>query len=117
MNIFTAAYYLKIGYRIRRTCWEPEECITECADMLSRREVRHYNRIEAGNFTKERYVSEGINADLGLEELLADDWEIITTDIRKSFNKYGNLEYDDETDWDNYEPKYSHWGSNDEEDE
>jgi predicted methyltransferase len=114
MNISTAAHYLKIGYRIRRASWEPEECVTECAGMLSRREVRYYNLVEAGSFTKERYVSEGVNADLGLEDLLADDWEIITTNIRKQFNKYGNFEYDDETDWDNYEPKYNSWGDEDE---
>jgi hypothetical protein len=114
MNISTAAHYLKIGYRIRRPHWEPEECITECADMLSRREVHYCNIVKEGGFTKERYVSEGYNADLGLEELLADDWEIITTGIRKQFNKYGNFEYEDETDWDNYEPSYSHWGNEDE---
>ena len=108
MNIAIAAIYLKLGYRIRRPCWEPEELISECADMLDRREILHYGVINDAGHHKVRSVTEG-PAMLGLEDLLADDWEIITSNIRKEFNKYGNFEYDDDIDHDNYEPDYSYF--------
>lgn len=116
MDIATAAKYLKIGYRIRRACWELEEYVEECGDMLEKKEI-HYSNVynqETKKFEKHRYLSRwgGINP-LGLSDLLAEDWEIITTGIRKQFNKYGNFEYDDEPDWDNYVCKG--WGDEDDE--
>jgi hypothetical protein len=108
MNIQTAARYLEIGYRVRRTSWEPEEYLHEMADALEKIEV-HYGSTydkDTKQIVERRYVSKwGSINPLGLQDMLADDWEVITTGIRKSFNKYGNLEYIDEPDWDNYEPK------------
>ena len=116
MNISIAAHYLKIGYRIRRACWEPEEYLYELADMLERVEVHHSSSFndKTAKFVEHRYVGHGGPALVFLQDLLADDWEIITTGIRKQFNKYGDFEYDDETDWDLYEPEDSSWGNEDE---
>jgi hypothetical protein len=108
MNIATAAHYLKLGYRVRRACWEPEELLTECADMLDRREILHYGVIDDTGDHEVRSVTEG-PAILGLQDLLAEDWEIITSNIRKEFNKYGSFEYDDDIDFDNYELDYSYF--------
>jgi len=108
MNIHLAAHYLKIGYRIRRPNWEPEELIYECAGMLNKREVHYYGVVDDKGHRDCRSVSDS-SAPIMLEDLLADDWEIITTGIRKQFNKYGNFEYDDEPDWDTWEPDYSYF--------
>jgi len=104
MDIKTAAHYLKIGYRIRRACWEPEEHLTEIADMIDRVEVGYSHRLdeETKTFVEQRYVGSGGLYSASLEDLLADDWEIVVVGIRKPFNKHGNLEYNDEPDWDNY---------------
>jgi hypothetical protein len=104
MDIKTASHYLKLGYRIRRTEWEPEEHLTELAGMIDRVEVNYSYQLdeETKTFVKRRYVGSGSLYSASLEDLLADDWEIITTGIRKQFNKHGNFEYEDEPDWDNY---------------
>jgi hypothetical protein len=105
MNIYTAAKYLEIGYRIRRSSWEPEEHISECAEMLQMTEVNFSNTYDkkAKKFVQERYISDGHNANLGLKDLLADDWEIITVNIRKHFNIYNEMEYIDDPDWEKYD--------------
>jgi hypothetical protein len=108
MNIATAAIYMEKGYRIRRACWEPEEFLSECADMLDKREVLNYGVIDDNGHRDVRGVSDSM-AIVGLKDLLADDWEIITSNIRKEFNKYGSFEYDDDIDFDNYEPDYSYF--------
>jgi hypothetical protein len=108
MNIHIASQYLKAGYRIRRSGWEPEEFISECAGMLDKREVFHSGVIDKNGYRDVRSISDR-PAFIMLEDLLADDWEIITLNIRKEFNKYGAFEYDDEEDWDNYEPDYSYF--------
>jgi len=111
MDIHAAASYLKSRYRIRRACWEPEEFIEHNYE-LSKRSVSYYSVWNKETKTIEKH--RGIQDDdtftvLTLEDLLATDWEVITTGIRKYFNKYGHLEYDDETDWDNYVPNENAW--------
>ena len=116
MDIYTAAKYLKIGYRIKRACWEPEECLTECGSMLEKKvwiKYGHFNP-ETRTFEDRRYLTDEHISAITLEDLLADDWEVVTAGLRKDFNKYGNPEYLDEPDWDNYVCKG--WGD-DEEDE
>lgn len=54
MNIQTAAQYMKLGYRIKRTTW---------SDILY--------RDQGGLYT--------------IEDLLADDWQIITSGIIQDF--------------------------------
>lgn len=100
MNITAAAHYLRVGYRIRRACWEPEEFLSELASLLDKREVLEHGVLDNQGYHKIRTVHDG-TAFLILEDLLADDWEVVTTNIRKYFNKYDSLEYQDETDWDN----------------
>lgn len=110
MDIHAAASYLKSRYRIRRACWESEEFVEYSYD-LSKRHVSYtsvWNR-ETKSIDKHRGVMDDTFQVLTLEDLLATDWEVITTGIRKYFNKYGHLEYDDETDWDNYEPDENSW--------
>jgi len=118
MDIKTAAHYLKMGYRIRRACWEPEEYLSEVADMIDKVEVGYSHPWDEATktFLEKRYVSTiGHSYSAGLADLLADDWEIITAGIRKQFNKYGNFEYNDEPDWDNYVCKSSWFDDDDEE--
>ena len=44
MNIAIAAHYMNIGYRVRRTSWEPEEYLAELAGMFQKQEV-HYSNV------------------------------------------------------------------------
>jgi hypothetical protein len=60
MDIQTAAKYADVGYRIRRTSWEPDEWVSE--ETLRRHPI---------SFT--------------LPDLLADDWVIITDGIVADF--------------------------------
>ena len=107
MNIQSALVYVKNGYRIKRACWEPEEFLRDYCDSLQRRLVSsrsHWNQ-ETKKFEEIRYVSDEdtfINDVITIDDLMANDWEVVTTGIRKYFNKYGHLEYEDDTDWDNY---------------
>lgn len=104
MNLHIAAQYMKIGYRIRRPHWEPEEYLYELADMLDKVEVTEYYTTDekSGELVKKRSISCGSPAHIDLQDLLAYDWEIIVSGIRKQFNKHGNFEYNDEPDWDNW---------------
>jgi hypothetical protein len=58
MDIYTAAKYMQIGYRIRRTSWRN----------------RYYISWDEMLFTK-----------LFREDLVADDWEVITQGIIRDF--------------------------------
>lgn len=62
MDIQTAAKYMKVGYRVRRPKWANKSM--------------HYSWISDGTlfFVK-----------LTIEDLLADDWEVITDGIVKDF--------------------------------
>ena len=60
MDIQTAAKYAQEGYRITRTSWGPDVWIS--ADTLRRHPV-----------------------DFSLDDLLADDWQIITDGIVRDF--------------------------------
>ncbi len=111
MNLTTVAHYLHLGYRIRRTCWEPDEYMYEIGGMLQKMEAFYHSEIQGGALIEKRSLVDS-NIFLMLGDLLADDWEIITTGIRKQFNKYGNFEYQDEPDWDNYVCRG--WGEEDE---
>lgn len=104
------------GYRVRRASWHPLSYMKlDCCG-----EIQEYNQREYWSITKEgtkhhEYIGGGpefINA----EEVLADDWEVITTGIRKEFSKHENgMEYEDDTDWDNYVSPKGGWFSDDEE--
>ena len=107
MNIQSALVYVKLGYRIKRADWEPEEFLREHIDSLQRRSVSYNSRWnpQTKEIEKIRSVSDEdtfANDIISIDDLMANDWEIITIGIRKYFNKYGHLEYEDDTDWDNY---------------
>lgn len=67
MDIVTAFKYRACGYRIRRTAWAPV----------------FYIDAYDGNFLAERLL---------IEDILADDWEIVLTGIKSDF---GRIEYED----------------------
>lgn len=69
MDIHTAAHYMRSGYRIRRTVWDPKSWISE--DLMRRSPITFV-----------------------LRDLLADDWEVITEGVVKDFP----LTYADEVD-------------------
>lgn len=105
MDIHSIAHYLKVGYRVRRASWEPQEYMRASGDELEKKEMFGYHTgIVTNGATKLKYVRYLTNSmnPVMISDLLANDWEIITTGIRKYFNKSGNMEYDDEEDWDNY---------------
>ena len=66
MDIHTAAHYMKCGYRVTRSSWE------------------------SGRWISERLLS-GAPIDFTLSDLIADDWEVITTGIISDFP----LEYEE----------------------
>jgi|SRR5579859_1148960 len=100
MNIHTAAHYLSIGYRIRRASWKEGEYICECADMLlENRMMESFTwNSQIKKFEEFSYLTKDSVCLLNLSDLLAEDWEIITTGIKKDFNKYNSLEYQKEID-------------------
>jgi hypothetical protein len=108
MNIYCVSLYLKIGYRVRRSSWEPEEYLYEIAGLLNKKEIdisRVYDDELQTPVEYRRLVD--IFDPLQLQDLLAEDWEIITTGLRKDFNKFGAIEYNDEPDWETWKPDYS----------
>lgn len=114
MDIQSAAKYMAHRYRIRRASWHPVDYLTNTGSWLTKH--RHYVIHIWDHDLKEivahhREENTEMNA-LETEDLLADDWEVITTNIRKDFNKYGHVEYNDEPDWDNY--VCSGWGDEEE---
>lgn len=117
MNIHTASTYLKLGYRVRRNCWDVEQHIYEIAGMLEMVEVSFTNSWDhkTKSIIPYRSVSSGNIANLQLEDIMADDWEIITDGIRKHFNCYQAIEYMDEPDWENYKSK-SDWRNEEDDD-
>lgn len=72
MDIYTAAKYLKLGYRIKRET----EINTIDSTIVPPTKVP---------FTKVIVMDENSYQLLGLEDLLATDWEIITEGIVKDF--------------------------------
>lgn len=114
MNIQSAARYLELGYKLRRQSWHADSYAKlDCIDSIEIFTRREYWSISKEGLQHHTYVGGGIT-DLSIEDLLAEDWEIITVGIRKHFNKYGNIEYEDDTDWDNYESSPSSWDGDDE---
>ena len=116
MDIKAAAVYLKIGYRIRRASWHADCFIkTDSGGDIEFYSRREYWSIGGGEMTHHSYIGGGLNI-MTIDDMLAEDWELITDGIRKHYNKHGDMEYEDDTDWDNYvAPKSSYWGDEDEE--
>lgn len=116
MNIFSAATYLKQGYRIKRSSWLPDSFMK--LDVLGDVEQYHkmsYHTIDKNGLTKHEYMGGGLG-NLSIDDLLAEDWEIIIIGIRKEFSKHEHgIEYEDDTDWDNYVPSKGGWNFDDEE--
>lgn len=115
MDIRSAIHYLKQSYRIRRKSWKPEEYVYELIGLY-KKEVHESHSYSLQSKTIEtRYSIWDDFWQPTIEDLLADDWEAVTSNIRKHYNKHFNLEYDDEPDWDNYVCRG--WGMDEEEDE
>lgn len=72
MDIHTAAKYMSSGYRIRRTAWTSVDYVYD-----------FHGRI-MGSFTNACTKGE-FSLSLSLQDLLANDWEIITEGIVKDF--------------------------------
>lgn len=113
MDFKSACHYVKAGYRVRRDAWEPKTYMT--ADSCGELSIvfEHIGYTVGEEITEHRYMMGFPNIEI--KDVLADDWEIITTGIRKHFGRYG-MEYDDDTDWDNYVPTKGGWDFDDEDD-
>jgi hypothetical protein len=109
---------MKHGYRIRRVKWHAKSYMK--LGVLEEIEQYHeceYGVIANGGITKHTYMGGGPDY-VTAEEVLADDWELITTGIRKEFSKHEHgMEYDDDTDWDNYVSPKGGWGDFDDDEE
>lgn len=84
MNINAASHYIKLDYKVRRSSWEPEEYLYELAGMLYKNEV-HINGVwdhESKSIKDWRSVSDSGYIVI-LEDLLADDWELIGNESAK----------------------------------
>lgn len=119
MNIQVAAAYMKHGYRARRPSWDPEIYFFMGALGL----VRH-TYFNSASYDKETktFIYRKVPVDddtffFELEDLLAEDYQLITDNIRKDFNKYDQLEYNDGTDWDNWVAPKGGWCDDEDEDE
>ena len=120
MDIRSAAHYLKNGYRIKRTSWSSDSYMkASCTGELEQFHKCEYwtlGKDENGlsKTVKHEYLGGGLS-DINIDDLLADDWELILTGIRKEFSKHEHgMEYDDDTDWDNYVAPKSSWDGDDE---
>lgn len=111
MNIQTAAQYMVLGYRVRRVSWRPDMWIASSGLDIEKGTVFRHQHINdnTGAVTWEDIPSVDDMYTMDFADLLGDDYEVITTGIRKQFNKYGRVEYNDETDWDNYVPSKGGW--------
>lgn len=122
MDFVSACRYMKHGYRVRRSIWAPDSYLKlgvlgELVDY-ARTESFTIGKDENGNAKTimHSYISGGWGNDLVVDDMLADDWELITTGIRKEFSKHENgMEYDDDKDWDNYVPTKGGWDFDDDE--
>lgn len=76
MNIYTAALHMQQGYRVMRPVWPVGEYVANCCGVLERRWSES--------------VDGQTHSSLGewlpyLDDIVADDWEIITQGIIKDF--------------------------------
>jgi hypothetical protein len=69
MDISTAAQYMKLGYRVRRTGWD-------IFDYVYSTESGFYGKTKDG---------QSMFIDFGIKDLVADDWEVITSGIISHF--------------------------------
>ena len=114
MNFISAVRYMKHGYRVRRSSWEPESYMKLGAvgDFEQYHIFEHYTLDSDGTHMHRDLINSGDAVDAN--DVLAEDWELITTEIRKEFSKRENgMEYNDDTDWDNYVPTKGGWNFDD----
>lgn len=64
MNIQTATIYAKHGYKIKRPCWNVSEYFMDTEPCI--------------HISGEFYMSGDTYTVLSVEDLLADDWEIVS---------------------------------------
>lgn len=121
MDFISAAHYMKCGYRVRRASWLPDTYmklgILGELEIYFRMESYSLGRDENGKpkTTKHSFMTGGGCETISVDDVLDNEWEIITTGIRKEFSKHENgMEYDDDTDWDNYVSPKGGWGDFDE---
>jgi hypothetical protein len=72
MDIHTAAGYMRHGYRVRRLAWKSVDYIYESHDRIM------------GSFSNSCTKGE-ISLSHSLQDLLADDWELITEGVVTDF--------------------------------
>lgn len=74
MNIKAAASYLKAGYRVRRASWASKAYVSPMGNWFG-----HHFLVPGANYYNDCGYQPRI------DDLLADDWEIITDGIVKDF--------------------------------
>jgi hypothetical protein len=111
MFLKDVAEELKKGYRVRRTSWIDDQIKTYMKADSRDGELEIVSEFKGYHFEDNEMVEhrsmQGF-PNITLEEVLADDWEVITAGIRKLNGRHG-LEYDDDIDWDNWVPPKGGW--------
>ena len=96
MDIQSAAHYLKVGYRIRRGCWEQDEYLADVINIeLRKMQVEYplsYNH-RSCKFEKQRLLRNNEQYCMDVSELLANDWEVVWDGIKTHCNVDGVVEY------------------------
>jgi hypothetical protein len=96
MDIQSAAHYLKVGYRIRRGCWEQDEYLEDNCGVGMRRMTAEYPLrfdIHTGKMEKKRMLRDNNTYDIDIQELLTNDWEVVWDGIKTHCNAAGRVEY------------------------
>lgn len=82
MNIYTAAHYLKVGYKIKRTSWKKGEYIYDSfGNILINKLIKYrvYDHITDTIVVDFSFYEETF--DISLSDMLTDDWEIFKENI------------------------------------
>jgi hypothetical protein len=97
MDIQSAAKYMAHGYRVRRSSWSIEQYLHDYAGITKFQiHVSHVYNFDLKETEDHFHPEQNDMSPLELDDLLADDWELITTGIRTHFNEFGHIEYEDE---------------------
>lgn len=78
MDIYTAAHYMKSGYRIRRSHWRDNEYLQIAYNNVVEANVRCLHPSSPDTFERHSWTAR-------IEDLLSNDWELITEGIIKYF--------------------------------
>lgn len=93
MDIQSAAVYMNAGYRIRRTSWGPHVYLFGPFVWKQQIHTSYRYDLEKRKRFITRFAEVNHSEPLEIEDLLANDWVVITTGIKKYFDEFGKVTY------------------------